>query len=76
MKHIYYMTWDEKKHGRMYSYIVCGIPGDSTKQVREQVYWPEQNYRSEHGLPHMFHVQITAKVPCDHMDRDLGHLYY
>lgn len=72
---VYWMVWDEKKHGRMYSYIFP-VMAESVSDAYDTVYRNEQNERHRLGKPHMFHVKITKRVPCDANLREKGHLYY
>ena len=71
----YYMTWDEKKHGSTYAYI-HRITAKSIKDAYNTVYRNEQTERYLQRKPHMFHVNITKKIPEDAQERRRGHLYY
>ena len=75
MKNTYYMTWTEYRNNFSRDYIAV-IFGDSVKQVKETVYFPEQNERRLLGKPHMFHTKISKNRPEDAASRMPGHLYF
>lgn len=75
MKNTYYMTWTEYKDNYHRNYIAV-FPGDSAKQIKETIYYPEQNERRRLGKPHMFHTKISKNRPDDAAHRLPGHLYY
>ena len=72
---VYWMVWDEKKHGDMYSYI-HPVMAETVADAYNIIYRNEQNERRIQDKPHMFHVKITRRIPTDAHLRQKGHLYY
>jgi len=75
MRRPYYVTWAEKRHGKIQWYILCDVYGNNAKEVRERM-MVEQNFRRLRGKPHMFHLDVTLSRPSDAALRERGHLYF
>lgn len=76
MKREYYVTWTECRNKVTTHYILCGVYGNSVKEVRNRLVMEEQQFRMNNKKPFMFHLTVSAHRPIDAATRKKGHLYY
>lgn len=76
MKRMYYVTWTEIRNKVVTDYILCNVPANNAKELRERLVAEEQMYRKDHKKPFMFYLRVSASRPCDAARRVRGHLYF
>lgn len=76
MKRMYYVTWTEVRNKVATDYILCNVPANNAKELRERLVLEEQSYRKANKKPFMFFLRVSASRPYDAARRVRGHLYY